>query len=145
MSTLDNSADKVRSLKEHAARILAHTPSEPPPLHGGGGGGISDVMEARVTKLETHMEYVRRDLDSLLTSVSSMDRKLDALPTKKDLESWRWQWLATGIAIVALTVGGITGGLSLIQRTAPPVAISAPTPAAPTPPALTTPQTPARP
>lgn len=81
-------------------------------LQAGGGGGTSGSMDQRVTRLETHFEYVRKDLDEIKTSL----KKLDDLPTKRDLDSWRWQWLATGIAILALTVGGITGGLALIAR-----------------------------
>ncbi len=81
-------------------------------LSNGEGGGTSDGMEERVARLETHFEYVRKDLDEIKTSL----KKLDSLPTKQDLDSWRWQWLATGIAILALTVGGITGGLALIAK-----------------------------
>lgn len=86
------------------------------PLNTGGGGGTFGAMEARVTKLETHMEYVRRDLDALKAGQDKILAKLNDLPTKGDLEAWRWQWLATGLAIIALTVGGITGGLALIAR-----------------------------
>ncbi|WP_156679364.1 hypothetical protein [Sphingomonas profundi] len=83
-------------------------------LHGGGGGGTSEPMEERVTRLETHMEYVRRDLDDLRAGQATILDRLNDLPTKADLNTWRWQWVATAIAIIALTVGGITGGLALI-------------------------------
>lgn len=85
-------------------------------LHGGGGGSTSGGMESRVTKLETHMEYVRRDLDSILLTQDKILEKLGALPTRSDLNTWRWQWIAAGLAIIALTVGGITGGLALIAK-----------------------------
>lgn len=97
-------------LREQKARSEGQHPPEG--LQHGGGGGTSDGMEARVTRLETHMEYVRRDLDE----IKSLLRVLPELATKRDLETWRWQWLATGIGIVAITVGGITGGLALIAR-----------------------------
>ena len=35
------------------------------PLQTGGGGGTYDGMEARVAVLETHVEYIRRDISDL--------------------------------------------------------------------------------
>lgn len=91
------------------------------PLNDAGGGGTSGTMEERVTRLETHMEYVRRDLDGIKAAQEKISdsqqrilEKLNLLPTKADLNQWRWQWVAIAIAIIALTVGGITGGLALI-------------------------------
>src|SRR3546814_7058822 len=74
-------------------------------------------MESRVSSLETHMEYVRRDLDELRVGQATIIDRLNHIPTKADLDTWRWQWLATGLAIVALTVGGITGGLRSEEHT----------------------------
>ena len=87
-----------------------------PPLKEGGGDGTSGGMESRVTKLETHMEYMRRDLDSIRLTQDKILDKIGTLPTRTDLNTWRWQWIAAGLAIVALTVGGITGGLALIAK-----------------------------
>lgn len=87
-----------------------------PALKGGRGGGTSGGMEERVTRLETHFEYVRRDLDDIRGTQSKILDIVIAQPTRSDLNTWRWQWIATGIAIVALTIGGITGGLALIAR-----------------------------
>jgi hypothetical protein len=72
------------------------------------------------------MEYVRRDLAEIRDSL----KLLPQLATKKDLDTWRWQWIATGVAIVALVVGGITGGLALINKAgeAPVTAASPPQP-----------------
>lgn len=76
-------------------------------------------MEERVTRLETHMEYVRRDLDALKIGQDAMQQmqlrileKLNLLPTKNDLFAFRWQWIIGALALVALIVGGIIGGLS---------------------------------
>ena len=91
-------------------------PVRSPPLQHGGPGGTSGGMEERVTRLETHMEYVRRDLDSISSKLDKLVDNTAALPTRADLNTWRWQWSATGLAIIALTVGGITGGLALIAR-----------------------------
>lgn len=68
--------------------------------------GVSD----RVTRLEVDRHSIRRDLDEIKEQL----KLLPQLATKRDLDTWRWSWLAIGIGIVALTVGGITGGLSLI-------------------------------
>lgn len=88
----------------------------PVPLKQGGGGGTSGGMESRVSALETHMEYLRRDLDDIRVTNAKILERINDLPNKADLNTWRWQWLATGLAIVALTVGGITGGLALIAK-----------------------------
>lgn len=103
---------RLRTLEERQER--SHDSHEP--LHGGRGGGTSGSMDSRVTKLETHMEYVRRDLDSILLTQDKILDKLGNLPTRSDLNTWRWQWIAAGLAIIALTVGGITGGLALIAK-----------------------------
>jgi hypothetical protein len=88
-------------------------------------------MENRVSKLETHMEYVRRDLDDIRSDLKTVIATINTLPTRADLNTFRWQWVATAVAIIALTVGGIIGGLSWI----------APDPAAPAPVVVTVPKT----
>lgn len=85
-------------------------------LKGGRRDGTSGDMEGRVSKLEAHMEHIREDMRDVKADLKTALGYLSVLPTKRDLDTWRWQWLATGIAIVALTVGGITGGLALIAR-----------------------------
>lgn len=90
---------------------------QPPALlNDGGGGGTSDGMEGRVAKLEAHMEHLQADVAEVKADLKSVLSTLTQLPTKRDLDTWRWQWLAIGIAVIALTVGGITGGLALIAR-----------------------------
>lgn len=83
-------------------------------LKSGGGGGTFDGMDGRVSRLEAHMEHVRTDMSEIKLDLKATLSKLNELPTKADLNTWRWQWIATGVAIIALTVGGITGGLALI-------------------------------
>lgn len=121
-------------------------PPQSPPLKRRGGGGTSDGMNTRITRLETHMEYVQRDLAELKAGQGKILGKLDRLtelPTKRDLDTWRWQWIAAGVAIIALTVGGITGGLALIAQadkptpSVQPVAPVIAQPAAPAPAATT--------
>ena len=101
----------------------------PPPAGGGhGGAGGVNALEARVSTLESDFRYVRRDLDQIAANLSILPN----LATKRDLETWRWQWLATGIGIVALVITGVVGGLALINHyaAAGPPAVSQP-PAAP--------------
>lgn len=108
-------------------------------MKDGGGGGTYDGMEGRVSSLETHMTYIRKDLDG----ISRQLEVLATLPTKRDLESWRIEWLAVGVGIVALVVGGVVGGLALINHYAAagpvspapaPIVLMVPTPQAVAPP-----------
>ena len=85
------------------------------PLNESGGGGTSGGMKERVARLETHMEYVRRDLEELRAGQAAIIDRLDALPTKVDLNTFRWQWIATAVGAIAVIVGGIIGGLSWIK------------------------------
>lgn len=103
-----------RLLKDNAE--LRDSIREATGLKHSGGDGTSGGMEERVAKLETHFEYVRRDLDAIKGTQDRILDKLNLLPTRSDLNTWRWQWIATGLAIVALTIGGVTGGLALIAR-----------------------------
>ena len=91
------------------------------PLNPGGPGGTYGDMESRVTKLETHMEYVRRDLDRLATGQGRIEdvqgqilQKLNLLPTKPDLASWKLGWIGAGIAVFAVVTGSIIGGLAVL-------------------------------
>lgn len=97
-------------------------------LQSSGGGGTSDGMDERVTRLETHFEYVRRDLDEIKADLKGTLARLNEMPTKADLWQWKWQWTALALAAVAIVIGGIIGGLSWIQP-APAPAGTAPTPA----------------
>ena len=87
---------------------------------GGGGTGGSNVND-RVTRLETHFEYVRRDLDEIKADQKQANAILEEirsrvtnLPSKNDLWNWKLQWLAFGGGLIALIVGGIIGGLALL-------------------------------
>ncbi len=66
--------------------------------------------------LEAHMAYVQRDLASIDGKLDKANDRLGLLATKSELRTWQWQWIATGVAIIALTIGGITGGLALIAH-----------------------------
>jgi len=100
-------------------------PVEPElPLFGGGGGDTSGPMETRVTRLEVQMENVDRTMRSIDGKLDTVNNRLSQLPTRGDLGSWRLQWTALALAVVAVVIGGIIGGLAWIQ--------ASPTPTAPT-------------
>jgi hypothetical protein len=91
-------------------------------LSGDGGDGTSYGMDARVTRLETHMEYVRSDLSELKAgqkettkALSSLASSLEKLPTKNDLWAWKLTWLTIALVGFATIVGGIIGGLDWIK------------------------------
>ena len=43
-----------------------------------GGGGDDGGMEARIAKLESHVEYIRRDLDDVRSDVKAIRRNQQA-------------------------------------------------------------------
>jgi hypothetical protein len=116
--------------------------ASPEALHVRGGGGTLDAMESRVSALETHMVYVRKDLDEIKESL----KVLPTLATKADITYWKIQWTALLVAVFAILVSSIIGGLGWLEtretRISPPLIASAapavvyvpmPPPAAPAP------------
>lgn len=100
------------------------------------GGGTLPPMDGRVSALEIHMEYVQRDLKSIADKLDTVISQTSDLPTKRDLSTFRWQWVATAAAAIAIIVGSIIGGLSWIKPDAAPpspviVQMPAPVPIAP--------------
>lgn len=98
-------------------------------LKGGGSGGTFGGMESRVTKLETQMEFVRDDLKEIKQDLKSVLDRLGQMPTKRDLSNNIFASVAIGLAILAITVGGIVGGLAWLdaaKHSTPPPASSAP-------------------
>lgn len=66
------------------------------------------------------MEYVQRDLALIATKLDTVISQTTDLPTKRDLSTFRWQWIATAAAAIAIIVGSIIGGLSWIKPDAAP-------------------------
>lgn len=59
------------------------------PLNAGGGDGTSNGMEARVAKLEAHVEHIRSDLAKLApvpAELAAVRERLNHLPTKIDVK-----------------------------------------------------------
>jgi hypothetical protein len=83
-------------------------------LHVGKVSGTLDGMESRVSALETHMVYVRKDLDEIKASL----RVLPTLATKADITYWTIQWTALLVAVFAVLVSSIIGGLGWLETRA---------------------------
>jgi hypothetical protein len=107
-----NEPTQIRPYYEKMGRVEERL--EALELKGGDGGGTSGPMEGRVSRLEAFMEESRADSREIRSDLKAIIGSLGKMPTRSDLDTWRWQWMAIGLAIVALTVGGITGGLALI-------------------------------
>lgn len=78
-------------------------------------------MEERVIRLEANTEHLQRQHDAFTKSLQRVEdtnsrilEKLNLLPTRSDLYTFTWHWAGLALAVVALTVTGIAGGLSLI-------------------------------
>jgi hypothetical protein len=90
-------------------------PDEIGALEHGGSGGDGMGLDERVARLETHFEYVRRDLDEIKVDQKAVLAAVKDLPNKNDLWMWKIQWMAIGLAAIALVVGGIIGGLAWVK------------------------------
>lgn len=62
-------------------------------------------MEGRVGRL---MREIRADLKAIIGRLGSM-------PTKADLEAWKWQLVLASVALYAVVVGSIVGGLAWLD------------------------------
>lgn len=99
-----------------------------PTLPKAGGGGTSGGMEERVTRLETHMEYVRSDLAEIKASLgtiagsfdglkqdirdaklASQEARLEAIATKSH-SAGKVTVITTGIAVVAIVLAVMAYG-----------------------------------
>lgn len=127
---------------------LPRMPAGLPRAQGRSTSGV--IMEGRVTALEVTAEFMRRDLDEIKADNKHILREIGSLklslverfaelPTKRDLSSWTWQFIAAGVAGAALIVGGVIGGLDWIRPDPqPPAPVVIQLPAQPSlePPAL---------
>lgn len=121
MNTLDETGRDAWRAMQAQNRQLQRTS-----LKDGDGSGTFDGMDGRVSRLEAHMEHVREDMRDIKGTLGQIADKLNQLPTRDDLWSWKLQWAAIGFGVMAIVIGGIIGGLSWIQPT--PEKPSAPQP-----------------
>jgi hypothetical protein len=71
-------------------------------------------IDTRVTRLETHFEYIRGNLGDIKDVLKSMDARMEQmdgrinhLPTKRDLTDNLLVCAAIGVAIIGLVIGGL--------------------------------------
>ena len=79
----------------------------------------ADDQDRRMARVEDKLDGLKDTLIDIKVALarlpSELDAKFAALPTKRDLEGWKVQWLAIGVAMFAIIVGGIIGGLEWIK------------------------------
>jgi tetrahydromethanopterin S-methyltransferase subunit B len=91
-------------------------------LQGGDGGGTSGGMEARVARLESDMEHVKKAVDRLETSVSDTKKSLGEVKTTVSVLDERSKHfptrteLLTTSAVMVAIIGAI---VALIVRFLP--------------------------
>lgn len=83
-------------------------------LNSGGPGDRYGGMEERVAKLETHFEYVRRDLDEIRADQKVVLAKLDEVAVGqvqgRAHTAGKVTVITTGIAVVAVILGVLAYG-----------------------------------
>lgn len=117
--------------------VRAPLAAEPPvvasaaQLRTGGGGPTFPSMETEIALLkqradqtDKRLESMDGKLDGLVKSIGDLSVAVAKLPTKETLASWTQQMAIGALAVAALIVGGIIGGLAWVKPDAPP---SAPT------------------
>jgi hypothetical protein len=97
------------SIKALIAQLAALPPLDPPrmppepPLPPGGGGDNSGDMEARIAKLEAHVEHILSavsKLEDLPTKVAVLEERVSHLPTK----GWMMTALLGGLTVIAALI-----------------------------------------
>jgi len=68
-------------------------------------------VNQRVAKLETHFEYIRRDLDAIMKDQRAILDRTVRLPTVGNL----WTMIATVAAIALAVIGVLVGSLTFRQ------------------------------
>lgn len=119
----------VANLDERRAQV-GFRQQQRAPLNPTGGGGTSGGMEARVAKLESDMEHVKKGVDRLERDFSdmkqsladmrvdntrdfgaarerlvSLEAKMEALPTKDWITTRLQAYLGIMVAVSAIAIG----------------------------------------
>jgi len=93
----------MRDRINHEREIRLSAESASGGLKGGSGDGTNGGMEARVAKLEAHMEHIREDVGRLKdvpVELAALKTKVDHLPTK----GWMVTALCGALSVVAALV-----------------------------------------
>lgn len=106
-----------------------------------GGGPHDPGMDERIIKLEEwakhsdqRMGRMEGKLDRIGDVLGRVETSIAGMATKRDLATYTFAGLGLGLALMALIIGGIIGGLSYIKPDSPtpvpppPVTITAPPP-----------------
>ena len=87
-----------------------------------GDGVMTDTERERIAKLEVRADFsdqrlgrIEDKLDRALDKLSMLDGSIAALPTRKDLDIWKVQWVAIGVAVVVLVITLAFGGIALLR------------------------------
>ena len=113
MSVDESKRDAWREMQESNDRRErdAAGAGEQPPLKGGDDGSTYEPMEGRVSKLEAYMAESRADSREIRNDLKAI---LATMATKRDVATWKWQWIAVSVALFAVIVGSIIGGLGFL-------------------------------
>ncbi len=95
-------------------------------------------MDQRVTRLEEwakhsdqRMGRMEEKLDRIGDVLGRVETSVAGMATKRDLANYTFAGLGIGLALMALIIGGIIGGLGWLKPDSsppPPVTITAPAP-----------------
>ncbi len=114
MSVDKSREDFWKAMQERHSRD--RSPPEPElPLKGGNGGGTYGGMDGRVSKLEAYVDETRQDMREIRGDLKAIIGKLGSIATKADLDTWKWQWLLGSVALFAIVIGAILGGLAWLD------------------------------
>lgn len=91
----------------------------------GDGTGEPPAMTDRITRLEVHVEHVQADVTEIKTDLKSVLGKITDLPTRANLHNYTLTGIALGLAVMAIVIGGIIGGITYIvtKQGAPQVTV----------------------
>jgi hypothetical protein len=79
-----------------------------PPLPPAGGGGTFDGMEARVAKLEAHVEHILEDVSGLRTDMRDVRDRLPRIETRLEQLPTKGFVVTAAVATIALLGAIIT-------------------------------------
>lgn len=83
---------------------------------GSEGGGGDESTSERLTRLETHFGYIRRDLDTIKSDQKAILERLAPLPTKGNL----WIMVSTVGGIALALIGIFVAILTYLQSLSGP-------------------------